>query len=735
MKRIILLLYLCACSSCMFAQLEDHLSYAEGGYYEFIKDSEISPEGFFEKFAPELGLGKEDEMRIFRQNEDDLGNLHIMYQRFYKGIKVEGNTFALHTKNGIVFSANGKLTDKLSGSTLPKLSEQEARDFAIRSVNSELFAWESAEWEESLRIEEGSEASYFPQGELLILKDKVSDTYKLAWKFELVSLLPFEEWRVLIDGKTGDLLVKISDTFNCHPYQGSANTLYYGLQSLQMKDRFFAPGFHLEDCERKIETRVFEKNIGLRPVSNLEPKAWSNISKVWNHYGNWGNNDRIETSTQWIAQETWDYLDQTFNWQGLDGNGRRIRILTQLTHSGVPAPVNAFHKRKELILIGALSDGNGGHKPMTSFHHLSHEIFHGVVINTADLESKGEAGSIHEAYCDIFSAMVDRKLRGQFNWALCSDVANRARFIRNLEDPNASENPAMIGDDFYVPQNCIGFDRSNDNCWIHVNSTIIGRAFNLLAGSNRPNQNGVNVQGIGAEKAMNIAFRALRDGYLASDANFFDARSAWSSVARMIYGPCSTEEYAVKMAFAAVGIGTKNNLCVEISGSSVLLDCNASAQLGSFYANAPSGASVQWLLPSSWRYRITGSRGEGLSLLSVPRGIRSGNIGVRINYQGKMATDYFPFSLRPCLQQQRNGSPYIMALYPNPAQNFSVLRLGDELMGGEYSIFNLAGQKLIIKDNISQIEKLNLSELEPGIYLLKLRKGQLSYTQKLQIMR
>ena len=203
----------------------------------------------------------------------------------------------------------------------------------------------------------------------------------------------------------------------------------------------------------------------------------------------------------------------------------------------------------------------------------------------------------------------------------------------------------------------------------------------------------------------------------------------------MIYGPCSTEEYAVKMAFAAVGIGSKNNLCVEISGSNVLLACNASSQLGSFYANAPSGASVQWLLPSSWQYRISGSRGEGLSLLSVPGNTLSGNIGVRINYQGKLATDYFSFTIRPCLQQQRIGNSFTMDLYPNPAHSYTVLKLDDEFLGGEYSIFNLEGKELRKKENISQLEKLKLSELMPGIYLIKVQKGTKYHIQKLQITR
>ena len=504
MKRIILLLYLCACYSILFAQLEDQLSYSEGGYYEFKEDFEISSGNFFKKFSSDLGLGSEDEMHLFRQSEDDLGNLHLIYQRFYKGIKVEGNTFSLHTKNGIVFTANGKIAPKLSLSNSPQILEDDARDFAIKSVEAELFAWESPEWEESLRIEEGNDASYFPQGELLIVKDESSNSYKLAWKFVIKSLLPYESWEIIISSQTGEFLDRRPRIFRCNSYRGSANTLYNGPQSLELKDRFFARGFYLEDCSRDIETRVYQHS-NLTPRAGVS-RAWSNIPKVHYGYANWGSNHQVESSAQWATEKSWDYLDRKLNWQGLDGNGRRMRVLTQVYNfRGGRSAIDSiarFDADKEVVLLGALGVNTNNRRDLVSLQIVGHELFHSVVINTANLTINGESGSLHEGYCDLFGLMLDKSVRGQVNWNHGSDVSNTPQRIRAWESPNDFEDPAMVGDDFYRSQNCSRANVNNNFCWVHENSTILGRCFNLLAGSSRPNQNGVFVAGIGVEKLL-----------------------------------------------------------------------------------------------------------------------------------------------------------------------------------------------------------------------------------------
>ncbi|MBK9581487.1 MAG: hypothetical protein IPO48_06160 [Saprospiraceae bacterium] len=45
------------------------------------------------------------------KNIDKSGNLHTRYQQYYKGVKVVGGTYILHSKNDLVMKSNGVLAD------------------------------------------------------------------------------------------------------------------------------------------------------------------------------------------------------------------------------------------------------------------------------------------------------------------------------------------------------------------------------------------------------------------------------------------------------------------------------------------------------------------------------------------------------------------------------------------------------------------------------------------------
>lgn len=47
----------------------------------------------------------------------------------------------------------------------------------------------------------------------------------------------------------------------------------------------------------------------------------------------------------------------------------------------------------------------------------AHELGHGVVSNTANLEYYGQSGAINETYADIFGSMVDRD-----DWRIGEDI-------------------------------------------------------------------------------------------------------------------------------------------------------------------------------------------------------------------------------------------------------------------------------------------------------------------------
>lgn len=131
-----------------------------------------------------LKTDKNEEFRLYKENTDKLGIIHQRYQQYYKGIKIEGAEYLLHGKNGMIEIINGNYTKIGSLSVLPKLTEQQALNKALDYVNSETYKWEDKRMEEFIKENtDNSNATYFPKGELIIIKDALKETVPI-WKKE-----------------------------------------------------------------------------------------------------------------------------------------------------------------------------------------------------------------------------------------------------------------------------------------------------------------------------------------------------------------------------------------------------------------------------------------------------------------------------------------------------------------------------------------------------------------------
>jgi hypothetical protein len=195
----------------------------------------------------------------------------------------------------------------------------------------------------------------------------------------------------------------------------------------------------------------------------------------------------------------------------------------------------------------AMFYGNGN----TAFKELArgldvagHEMSHGVIQNTANLEYISQSGALNESYADIFGAMIDRE-----DWRMGEDVVKLTAFpsgaLRDLSNPNnGGSSPSDPG---WQPKNMNEFVNlentpEQDNGGVHINSGIPNHAFFLLASN------------IGREKAEQIYYKALRD-YLVKSSQFIDMRLAAEKAATDLHGSSSTELDAVRNAFNTVGIG------------------------------------------------------------------------------------------------------------------------------------------------------------------------------------
>src|SRR5690606_414431 len=83
----------------------------QGTFYENLSAYNISPEMLANEFHTIFDLdSSEHEFVQLRDYQDNIGMNHQTYQHNYKGVPVEGELIMVHSKNGVVKSINGQVT-------------------------------------------------------------------------------------------------------------------------------------------------------------------------------------------------------------------------------------------------------------------------------------------------------------------------------------------------------------------------------------------------------------------------------------------------------------------------------------------------------------------------------------------------------------------------------------------------------------------------------------------------
>jgi len=170
---------------------------------------------------------------------------------------------------------------------------------------------------------------------------------------------------------------------------------------------------------------------------------------------------------------------------------------------------NAFWNSEQDIMAYGDGDGKVFRNLTLSVDVAGHEMTHGVVSKTANLEYQGESGALNEGFADFFGETIE----GQKDWVmgrdLFFDVAMGENGIRNLKDPHKTtykwqdqngdpiRKPAPASYDEIFTFGSDSCDRSNDNCGVHMNATLIGHTGYLM------------VSELGRDKAEKLFYNTL----------------------------------------------------------------------------------------------------------------------------------------------------------------------------------------------------------------------------------
>ncbi|TDB69917.1 M4 family metallopeptidase, partial [Micromonospora sp. KC723] len=485
--------------------------------------------------------GTGEAYQAVRTKVDANGASHTRYTRTYRGLRVRGGDFVLHTSpNGAYAGSSVGLAAPLTLTTTPRLTVTRARVIARQQFKGKL---------ESVGAPE-------------LFVDASSGTGRLAYETVLTG------WHT--DGQTPSRFHVITDAVSgkvigsydeIEMIAGTGQSVYSG--TVGIDTTLSGSLYSLVDPVRGNGSTCDMNN------TTSTCTTFTNSDNTW---GDTNPRQKAAVDAHFGAATTFDYFKTVHGRNGIFGDGR-----------GVPSRVHYGNNFNNAFWDGArmtYGDGVGNARPLVALDVAAHEMSHGITDNVVPggLTYSGESGGINEATSDIFGTMVE------FYANTAADPGDYQ--IGEKININGDGTPLRY---MYNPS----LDGSSDSCWstgtrnkdVHYSSGVANHFFFNLAEGTGATPYGTSpvcgsapaVTGIGRARAEKIWFRAL-DVYFTSNTAYVNtttpsntARAYTLRAATDLYGSCSTEYRAVQAAWTAVNVAGNDAPCSSGNDFSVSL--------------------------------------------------------------------------------------------------------------------------------------------------------------------
>lgn len=489
-----------------------------------------------------------NEFSIKSSMTDDLGMTHVRLQQKVKNINVYGAEIIIH--------GSGQTFDFLNGSYYPTITMEQVipsllSDVALSNCVKDMGTVQTYKHKTGPifgQLKTSNELVIYPYEGAFYLAYHIS-TYK-----NLV-----ERWEYFIDANTGDIINKFQSICKFHNHKHTLGESCSQTESLMLDGKATANALDLFNVNRQINTYqvgskyylidgsrdIFSSTIAQLPndpsgviwtidAFDTSPQSDNfNYDHVTSNNNAWNNKTGV--SAHYNGGKAFEYFRNIHNRQSINGSGGNIISLINVADEDGNTMGNAFWNG------AAMFYGNGD----AAFQSLArgldvagHEMTHGVIESTANLEYQGESGALNESFADVFGAMIDRD-----DWKIGEDVVKTSFFpsgaLRDLENPHNGASTNNFDKGWQPRQYNERYQGDEDNGGVHINSGIPNFAFFKFASA------------IGKDKAEKVYYRALSN-YLTKSSKFVDCRIAVIKATTDLFG--TTEINAAKKAFDDVGI-------------------------------------------------------------------------------------------------------------------------------------------------------------------------------------
>jgi len=489
---------------------------------------------FLKQIGPNLGI--EDPsvaFKVVNVQTDNYNQTHVRISQLFKGIPVYGSDAYVHL-NGVETSFHGSynvldesLTDQANISSSEAIQTME-NDLKYRTVYVEM--------DESQKKLLDYKA---PEANLVYYKSPTNSKYSLAYQVDVRPNFK-ERWKYFVDATSGNVLYRFNNTQSDGPQTATVKDL--NSESRSINTYLFNGNYYMMDAAETMfnanKSKLPGEPVGaIWTVDGKNTKASaikvSHITSADNL--TW---DAKAVSAHYGAMATYNYYKSRYGRNSLDGEGGTIISIINVIEEDGTGLENAFWNGKAMFF------GNGAtlFKPLAGgLDVVAHELGHGVIEHTANLEYQDQSGALNESFADISGVMVD-----DANWTMGEKITKVSQYFPNgiLRDMSNPHNGGSNGDAGWQPSSMSEFyTGKEDNGGVHINSGIPNYAFYLFATGT----------GMTRAKAGAVYYDVLSK-YLTKFATFADLRIAVIASAKKMYGNTAPEVTAAAAAFDQVGI-------------------------------------------------------------------------------------------------------------------------------------------------------------------------------------
>ena len=243
--------------------------------------------------------------------------------------------------------------------------------------------------------------------------------------------------------------------------------------------------------------------------------------------------------------------------------------------------------------------------------------------------------------------------------------------------------------------------------------------------------NSANINGTGTDLVLPIGpftsgkYDIKFKMYLPAGAGgYFNALHTWS-------GSSTTYQWAGDVFFDGTGVATWTTGSVAggsvTVGTDVWFDVQITADLdndlGRIYFNGVAANEWQWSLDNA-------NGNAGTNALAAFDFYGTNTAGTAGNYyiDDVQVIESTGVSVKPLA----NAKISKVSIYPNPTNSNFSIEIPENFVGGEISIIDLTG-KVVMKDRVTQsaVKRVDVSNLNDGIYLIRMNNGPAHFTDRL----